>query len=662
MTTININMNRPNHLIEKYPRPPKGCPKGKVLYRVTFRYKSNFSGEKMYDVTDDNFGFKTTGHDRKIGAGSLVLYDPPAKDGKQHPNSKQYATITKESGRPKGREAQRLGLSIERSKDSLLYDLKFLHPLVVNNKVVNTKTEVPLKDIKLVPKLEAYICAEPFVPIKLINDYIRARNAVRENPNGTVPTPFNTNYATRQEWLQAQENALWNNNFVLDANNQPKHPRWGGTGTPYFAAQENLRNKLNDDIKRMVEMGFMPNKKGNKPIVRKRGRNKFLDFNVPEGAKPGQTMTIRVDGLSIVITLPISLPDGSVPKTNQRITVPIEKSLNDSIYENIKKTRSKAGAKLEFIPTLIEAQHSNGTHLNLEKMVKPSNNQKFKIDGVEILKHKNPVHVEEDNFKFKPLIEYDKNISQLVFDIEVDVNLILHVSEKLSKEEKKARSEFEAKYPVRGVFNKIKRGATSIIINGGNNCPSRMRKLKQYGSAMMLGVTPQPSEAVKAAKKNLAAVGEANKVHSDAIASRNANIASGRPGVRRGGKRKTRRKNKRRRKTRRKKGAVRPNRRSTRVHPNRESLWRQRRADVAEIPMATVVPNSALPIGQEVIVGRVRDTPRRRMINIAKKCKNKIDGACRTVKRMVKRELSGSGRKKKKTRRKNKRRRKTRRR
>ena len=37
-----------------------------------------------------------------------------------------------------------------------------------------------------------------------------------------------------------------------------------------------------------------------------------------------------------------------------------------------------------------------------------------------------------------------------------------------------------------------------------------MRKLKQYGSAMMLGVTPQPSEAKAAAP---AAVGEANKVH-----------------------------------------------------------------------------------------------------------------------------------------------------
>ena len=453
------------------------------------------------------------------------------KEDKQYPNTKQYATITKESGRPKGRDAQRLGLPIERQEGSILYDLKFLHPLVVNNKVVNTKTEVPAKDIKLVPKLESYICAESFVPMNLINDYITARNAIRENPNGTVPAPFNAIYPTRQAWLEAQENALWNNNFVLDNNNQPKYPRWGGTGTPYFAAQQNLRNKLNADIKRMVEMGFMPNKKGNKAIVRKRGKNKFLDFNVPEGANPGQTMTVSVNGLSIIVTLPITLPNGSIPKTNERITVPIEKSLNDSIYENIGKTRQKEGSKLDFVPTLIQAQYSNDKHLNLDKMVKPSKNQKFEINKTEIIKHKNPVHTSEDNFKFKHLIEYDKNISQLVFDIEVDVGLVLNVSEKLSKEESKARSEFEKKYPVNGVLNKIKRTTTSIISNGGNNCPSRMRKLKQYGSAMMLGVTPQPSAAVKAARKNIAAAGESNKVHGDAIAARNSNIASGRPGV-----------------------------------------------------------------------------------------------------------------------------------
>ena len=49
------------------------------------------------------------------------------------------------------------------------------------------------------------------------------------------------------------------------------------------------------------------------------------------------------------------------------------------------------------------------------------------------------------------------------------------------------------------------------------------------------------------------------------------------------------------------------------------------------------------------------------MINLAKKCKNKFDSACRTVKRMARRELSGSGRRKRKTRRRKTRRRKTRR-
>ena len=84
----------------------------------------------------------------------------------------------------------------------------------------------------------------------------------------------------------------------------------------------------------------------------------------------GQTMTVPVNGLSIIVTLPITLPNGSIPKTNERITVPIEKSLNDSIYENIGKTRQKEGSKLDFVPTLIQAQYSNDKHLNLDKMVK----------------------------------------------------------------------------------------------------------------------------------------------------------------------------------------------------------------------------------------------------------------------------------------------------
>ena len=131
------------------------------------------------------------------------------------------------------------------------------------------------------------------------------------------------------------------------------------------------------------------------------------------------------------------------------------------------------------------------------------------------------------------------------------------------------------------------------------------------------------------------------------------------------------RKTRRTRKTRRKKGATRPERSSTRVHPRptenenityiepnrrgRETLWREHKVNIRDLPRARVVRTRELPLAQEVVVGKVRETPRQHMINLAKKCKNKFDSACRTVKRMARRELSGSGRRKRKTRRRRKR-------
>lgn len=135
-------------------------------------------------------------------------------------------------------------------------------------------------------------------------------------------------------------------------------------------------------------------------------------------------------------------------------------------------------------------------------------------------------------------------------------------------------------------------------------------------------------------------------------------------------RRKTRRKRHKKRKTRRKKGARRPERSSTRVYPRptenenityiepnrrgRETLWREHMVNIRDLPRARVVRTRELPLAQEVIVGKVRETPRQHLINLAKKCKNKFDSACRTVKRMTRRELSGSGRRNKKTRRKRK--------
>ena len=128
---------------------------------------------------------------------------------------------------------------------------------------------------------------------------------------------------------------------------------------------------------------------------------------------------------------------------------------------------------------------------------------------------------------------------------------------------------------------------------------------------------------------------------------------------------------KKKRKTRRKKGATRrnrvrhttisPERRSDSVYPrvfdprrrrDRETLLRRHHVRVRDLPTATIVPTSELPVAQEVVVGKVRETPKQHLISLAKKCKNKFDSACRTVKRMAKRELSGSGRRKRKTRRK----------
>ena len=57
------------------------------------------------------------------------------------------------------------------------------------------------------------------------------------------------------------------------------------------------------------------------------------------------------------------------------------------------------------------------------------------------------------------------------------------------------------------------------------------------------------------------------------------------------------------------------------------------------VPEGIVVQPSDLPEAEEVVVGRVHRNPRQHMIHLAKKCKNKFDKACRTVKRIVRREL-----------------------
>ena len=129
------------------------------------------------------------------------------------------------------------------------------------------------------------------------------------------------------------------------------------------------------------------------------------------------------------------------------------------------------------------------------------------------------------------------------------------------------------------------------------------------------------------------------------------------------------------RKTRKRKAGRRPERINNRVHPQptenenityiepnrrgRETLWREHNINIQDLPRATVVRTRDLPVGQEVIVGIPRETPRQHLIKLAKKCKNKFTNVCRTIKRIARRELNGSGRKKRKYKKSKKRRKKT---
>ena len=52
---INININENRSVLQtKYPRPQQ-CPNNKVLYRVTFGYKSNLTKDNIFPVTYENF-------------------------------------------------------------------------------------------------------------------------------------------------------------------------------------------------------------------------------------------------------------------------------------------------------------------------------------------------------------------------------------------------------------------------------------------------------------------------------------------------------------------------------------------------------------------------------------------------------------------------------
>ena len=422
-----------NSSMTKYIYKPKNCPPNNVLYRITFKYKTNFSGKKLFNLTRKNFpDFVVDIPNRQLRPGDSVRYTPLNKND---PNNGKLAMITSENNR------RRYGKIVK------TFDLEFISPIVRGNKVINNVQSIPQekngsKILTLIPQVSMYKCSSPFVPMPIINGYLTAY----KNYNAGK-----TNRLLRV--LQRRGIELFDNYFHLGNSNEPLYPEFVSRGQPNFDLQLRMKTKMNREVEKMVNNAFLSGSKTNKPIIK--GKGKSLEFSVPKDARGGKLVSINVDGISINIRVPI----GS--KSLDRITVPIERSNNESVYEGLKPS-SKKETHLTFIPTFITAKFSNDKHLDIHKLVKASKNQSFKIKDASIIKQNNGA-----NFKFMELARFNKTNNPLVFDLEVHVDLKLEVS--------KSSDEVETG----GTTNKILDGIGDMIQNSGSGCPSKMRKLKQ---------------------------------------------------------------------------------------------------------------------------------------------------------------------------------------
>ena len=513
-----------NILITDYPKPPEACASSKVLYRVTFRYRTNLSGPNMYDVTDKNFEFDIYSSKSRIKAGSIVKYIPL---NKKDANYNQPARVLRVS-RVMRRDESGFSSSGKNS-----YDIKFLNPMMVNNRVVTEKKDVKVERLTLIPQLEGFICEKPFVDSNLITNYIRARNAYKRNKN-----------PKSQRALKNAENALWNSNFVLDDNNQPKRPKWADQGQPGYDGQQALKQTLDKIITNMVNISFTPNKA--KPKILGKKPKQSLEFYMPIGSKPGDIITVAVGDKNIIVKIPLKIQNNTIPKRWDKITAPITKIEKDPLDKY-----SVKDSPLVFRPTFIKSLESNDYHGDDYKLVKPSKNQVFKILNADIIKQNG------HNFKFKELDNFDKNISQLVFDLEVDINLNLSKKTVTSEEERKQSPwKTAGRNAIEGWFNR------SAVLN----CPKKKEGLKRELGIVKRKLTPRPTlrEIVKKQRFRGMAARWAGRGRAAAQRTRIAkNRASGRSGVR-GGSRKKTRKTRRRRKRRTKRKTRRRHRRKTR--------------------------------------------------------------------------------------------------
>ena len=522
-----------------YPKPPEKCgivtgnidrqeyPElSSLLYRVSFKVKADQTGEVYQDLISSNFLFETVNTKGGFRSGSLVTYQPKNKDD---PNYGMIAQVKRVTAPPSNIEAVRMGAPRNMDPEKMFFDIEFLAPKEVGGKVIYEKKNLRKSDLKLYHEgdlVYSYECGPDFINYKrpegssrVLERYYTARQNFR-----------NSQSQQNRQRLEAVENDLWNGRFVLDKNNQPKYPEISQIEEEF---RDELFDYLNKMVERMVSLGFTPNDDTVVKRILGKAPNLKARFPIPKGAIPGKKITIEIGGKQIVVKIPDASLDGSgnywekMLKPNEIIEVPIDKDDNSSVYPQLSSSIKNKG-DLEFIPTLIKGSFARGKDvkvLDMDKLIPPPKDQQFYIKAAKIKK------VDGKNWKFKELDSFDKEMEQIIIDLEVLVDLQLGIKTKYADGEKP------------GMMGKLGDMIGNALLSS-TACPSRMDSLKESLGQVVKKSTPKLSMD----ERNQQVIDRLTKQEEkedEMEAERQENIETKRREVRRGGRRKkkTRRKN-----------------------------------------------------------------------------------------------------------------------
>ena len=532
-----------------YPKPPEKCgiitgnidrqeyPElSSLLYRVSFKVKSDQTGEVYQDLISSNFLFDNVNTKGGIRSGSLVTYQPKNKND---PNYGMIAQVKRVTAPPRNIEAVRMGGPRKPDAEKMFFDIEFLAPKEVGGKVIYEKKNLRKNDLKLYHQgdlVYSYECGPDFInytvspdgSTRLLERYYTARQNFRSSQS-----------QQNRQRLQAVENELWNRRFVLDKNNQPKYPEISRIEEGF--KRDGYIEYLNKMVERMVSLGFTPNDDTVTKRILGKAPNLKARFPVPKGAIPGKKITIEIGGKQIVVKIPDDSLDGSgnywqkMLKPNEIIEVPIDKDDNAVVYPEL-SSKIKNKGDLEFIPTLIKGSFARGKDvkvLDMDKLIPPPKDQQFYIKAAKIKK------VDGNNWKFKELDSFDKEMEQLIIDLEVLVDLELGVKTKYADGEKP------------GMMGKLGDLVGNALLSS-SSCPGRMSDLVASMGALKEKATPELSDVEENQRlmdRTRARIEKGDEMQETIRRNRETK----RPDVRRGGgrrKRKTRRKNyKKKRKT-----------------------------------------------------------------------------------------------------------------